>query len=154
MIDHIGVGVSDFAASKLFYRKALGAIGYQLVLEVDAALSDSGMPGAGFGVPAKPDFWIGGVRPTYRQFTWRFESPVGRRSMPFIGRRSRPAGVTTVHPVCGRTITPVTTAPSCSIRTDTTSRRSASRPPEAAGRGRTITGQAGPNAIAPRATRD
>jgi catechol 2,3-dioxygenase-like lactoylglutathione lyase family enzyme len=59
MIDHLGVGVSDFAASKVFYRKALGAIGYELLLEVDAAVTDSGMPGAGFGVPPKPDFWIG-----------------------------------------------------------------------------------------------
>jgi len=57
MIDHIGVGVSDFGASKAFYRQALGAIGYQLVLEVGAALTGS-VDFAGFGVPPKPDFWI------------------------------------------------------------------------------------------------
>ena len=62
MIDHTGVGVSDFAASKAFYRKALEPIGYELLLEVPAALTGSGAA-AGFGVSPKPDFWIGGGKP-------------------------------------------------------------------------------------------
>ena len=71
MIDHIGVGVSDFAASKAFYCKALGTIGYELVLEVGAELTGSA-DFAGFGVPPKPDFWIGsgkaGVPPIHVAF--------------------------------------------------------------------------------------
>ncbi len=51
MIDHTGVAVSDIARSKAFYRAALAPLGYQVIMEFDAA--------AGFGIPPKPDFWIG-----------------------------------------------------------------------------------------------
>jgi catechol 2,3-dioxygenase-like lactoylglutathione lyase family enzyme len=59
MIDHIGIGVSDLAVSKAFYRKALQPLGYELLLEVAAELTGDS-PAAGFGVPPKPDFWISG----------------------------------------------------------------------------------------------
>jgi catechol 2,3-dioxygenase-like lactoylglutathione lyase family enzyme len=59
MIDHIGIGVSDLAASTAFYRKALQPLGYELLLEVPAELTGSSAV-AGFGVAPKPDFWIGG----------------------------------------------------------------------------------------------
>jgi catechol 2,3-dioxygenase-like lactoylglutathione lyase family enzyme len=62
MIDHLGVGVSDFAASKAFYAQALQPIGYQLLLEF-AAVGAEGHATAGFGAPPKPDFWIGGGKP-------------------------------------------------------------------------------------------
>jgi catechol 2,3-dioxygenase-like lactoylglutathione lyase family enzyme len=61
MIDHTGVSVSDFAVSKAFYSKALKAIGYELVYDLSAELTGHGAA-AGFGVPPKPDFWIGGGR--------------------------------------------------------------------------------------------
>ncbi len=51
MIDHTGVAVSDVAKSKAFYRAALEPLRYALIMEFDDA--------AGFGVPPKPDFWIG-----------------------------------------------------------------------------------------------
>ena len=51
MIDHTGVGVTDIAKSKAFYRAALAPLGYEVVMEWEQ--------GAGFGVPPKPDFWIG-----------------------------------------------------------------------------------------------
>ncbi|WP_218509770.1 VOC family protein [Variovorax sp. dw_308] len=57
MIDHTGLGVSDFARSKAFYTQALAPIGYALLMEVPAALSGHG-DNAGFGVAPKPDFWI------------------------------------------------------------------------------------------------
>ncbi len=58
MIDHTGVGVSDFERSKKFYEKALAPLGYVLIMEVPAP--DTGtIFAAGFGVPPKPDFWIG-----------------------------------------------------------------------------------------------
>jgi catechol 2,3-dioxygenase-like lactoylglutathione lyase family enzyme len=57
MIDHTGVTVSDFARSKAFYAAALGAIGYQKLLELGPEITQSAAV-AGFGEPPKPDFWI------------------------------------------------------------------------------------------------
>jgi catechol 2,3-dioxygenase-like lactoylglutathione lyase family enzyme len=51
MIDHTGVTVSNVTRSKVFYRAALAPLGYELLLEFEQF--------AGFGVPPKPDFWIG-----------------------------------------------------------------------------------------------
>jgi catechol 2,3-dioxygenase-like lactoylglutathione lyase family enzyme len=62
MIDHTGVNVSNFSASRAFYTKALAPIGYALLLEVPAALT-GGNDAAGFGVAPKPDFWIAGGIP-------------------------------------------------------------------------------------------
>ena len=55
MIDHAAVAVSDVAKSKAFYRAALGPLGYAVIMEFDDAV--------GFGVPPKPDFWIGKADP-------------------------------------------------------------------------------------------
>lgn len=55
MIDHAGVAVSDIAASKAFYRAALAPLGYSMIMEWEQY--------AGFGVPPKPDFWIGEGEP-------------------------------------------------------------------------------------------
>ena len=60
MIDHIGFPVSDYARSKAFYLKALAPLGYALVKEIGADLTEAGSPAAGFGQNGKPDFWIGG----------------------------------------------------------------------------------------------
>jgi catechol 2,3-dioxygenase-like lactoylglutathione lyase family enzyme len=62
MIDHIGIGVSDYAVSKAFYSQALRPIGYELLLEVPAEVTGNRAQ-AGFGVAPKPDFWIGAGRP-------------------------------------------------------------------------------------------
>jgi catechol 2,3-dioxygenase-like lactoylglutathione lyase family enzyme len=62
MIDHAGVSVSDFSASKDFYRAALEPLGYQVLMEVSAELTGHG-DAAGFGIAPKPDFWIGGGNP-------------------------------------------------------------------------------------------
>jgi catechol 2,3-dioxygenase-like lactoylglutathione lyase family enzyme len=58
MIDHTGVTVSDFQRSKKFYQAALAPLGYAVVMELDPN-ETGGYEGAGFGVPPKPDFWIG-----------------------------------------------------------------------------------------------
>ena len=55
MIDHTGLNVGDVASSKRFYRAALGPLGYALIMEWEQY--------AGFGVPPKPDFWIGQGKP-------------------------------------------------------------------------------------------
>jgi catechol 2,3-dioxygenase-like lactoylglutathione lyase family enzyme len=58
MIDHIGFAVSDYARAKAFYEKALGPLGYTLIMEVQQDANDA--KAAGFGISGKPDFWIGG----------------------------------------------------------------------------------------------
>jgi catechol 2,3-dioxygenase-like lactoylglutathione lyase family enzyme len=60
MIDHVGFPVSDYAKSKAFYAQALAPLGYSLVMEVGADVTESRAPAAGFGAASKPDFWIGG----------------------------------------------------------------------------------------------
>jgi catechol 2,3-dioxygenase-like lactoylglutathione lyase family enzyme len=51
MIDHVGLGVSDFERSKGFYTRALEPLGITLLMEP--------VPGsAGFGSGQKPYFWI------------------------------------------------------------------------------------------------
>ena len=58
MLDHVGIGISDFARSKAFYDKALAPLGIGLVMEVTAEqMGDH--PAAGFGSQGKPYFWFG-----------------------------------------------------------------------------------------------
>jgi catechol 2,3-dioxygenase-like lactoylglutathione lyase family enzyme len=63
MIDHTGVVVRDFAASKAFYSTALSAIGLSLLMEFPASVTGS-VDVAGFGAPDKmaqgvsPEFWL------------------------------------------------------------------------------------------------
>jgi catechol 2,3-dioxygenase-like lactoylglutathione lyase family enzyme len=59
MIDHMSLGVSDLAASKTFYRKALEPLGYELLFDLPPEVT-GGSAAAGFGVAPKPSFWIGG----------------------------------------------------------------------------------------------
>lgn len=47
MIDHIGISVSDYARSKVFYTAVLAPLGYGLMMEVEGW--------AGFGAD-KPEF--------------------------------------------------------------------------------------------------
>lgn len=60
MIDHMGFAVSDYERAKTFYAKVLAPLGYELIMEIPAAVNPSGAPAAGFGENGKPDFWIGG----------------------------------------------------------------------------------------------
>lgn len=57
MIDHTGVVVSDFEASKRFYQQALGAIGMTKLMEFATSITGH-TDVAGFGPPSKPEFWI------------------------------------------------------------------------------------------------
>jgi catechol 2,3-dioxygenase-like lactoylglutathione lyase family enzyme len=51
VIDHIGLEVSDVAASKAFYDRALEPLGISVVMKwQDKAF--------GYGIVDKPDFWI------------------------------------------------------------------------------------------------
>jgi catechol 2,3-dioxygenase-like lactoylglutathione lyase family enzyme len=58
MLDHVGIPVSDYAKSKAFYLTVLSALGYDLIMEVSSE-ETGGQNHAGFGLGAKPQFWIG-----------------------------------------------------------------------------------------------
>ncbi len=58
MLDHIGIKVSDFARSKLFYRRTLAPLQMTLLADLSSAVTGSHET-AGFGVAPKPEFWIG-----------------------------------------------------------------------------------------------
>ena len=52
MLDHVGIGVSDYQLSKEFYEAALAPLDYQVVMEI-------GEIACGFGTQGKAFFWIG-----------------------------------------------------------------------------------------------
>ena len=83
MIDHIGVTVSDFNRSKQFYRAALAAVNFELLLEFPAAVTGH-TDVAGFGEAPKAEFWIAGARPTFPPCTLLLGSQAWRSSMLFI----------------------------------------------------------------------
>lgn len=58
MIDHLGIGATDFAASRRFYEAALAPLGITVMMEVTPDQS-GGYHGVGFGAEGKPFFWLG-----------------------------------------------------------------------------------------------
>lgn len=58
MLDHIGLPVRDFAASKAFYSAALAPLGICLLMEKTFDIDGGGDGYAGFGRD-RPQFWIG-----------------------------------------------------------------------------------------------
>jgi catechol 2,3-dioxygenase-like lactoylglutathione lyase family enzyme len=59
ILDHLGLGVSDYARAKSFYSAALAPLGISLVMEVGPEASEGGVWACGFGRNGKPEFWIG-----------------------------------------------------------------------------------------------
>jgi catechol 2,3-dioxygenase-like lactoylglutathione lyase family enzyme len=63
MIDHLSIKVSDYEQSKNFYVRALGPLGYSVIME----LSQEQIPHlpspkiCGLGEQGKPDFWLAGA---------------------------------------------------------------------------------------------
>ncbi len=51
IIDHIGISVSDYEASKVFFSHALAPLGIELIMETHGW--------AGYGAHGKPEFWLG-----------------------------------------------------------------------------------------------
>lgn len=51
MLDHLSIQCADVAASAAFYDAVLGRLGCGRVMDFGEAI--------GFGVPPKPEFWIG-----------------------------------------------------------------------------------------------
>jgi catechol 2,3-dioxygenase-like lactoylglutathione lyase family enzyme len=56
MFDHLGVPVSNYAAAKEFYLKALAPLGVRMLMEIPREHTD-GKGVSGFGVE-QPRFWI------------------------------------------------------------------------------------------------
>jgi catechol 2,3-dioxygenase-like lactoylglutathione lyase family enzyme len=52
MIDHVIIRVGDYKKSRQFYEKALGALGYGVVMDF------GGENGVGLGIGGKPEFFI------------------------------------------------------------------------------------------------
>jgi catechol 2,3-dioxygenase-like lactoylglutathione lyase family enzyme len=51
MLDHVGIGVGDYARSKAFYEAALAPLGFTIVMEF-AGIA------CGLGTESKPWFWV------------------------------------------------------------------------------------------------
>jgi catechol 2,3-dioxygenase-like lactoylglutathione lyase family enzyme len=66
MLDHLNIGVSDLAASRAFYERALAPLGYAVLMDRPY--------GVGLGADGKPDFWISD-RPTSAPLHVAFAGP-------------------------------------------------------------------------------
>ena len=64
MIDHTAVNVTDLAAAKDFYLKALEPLGYSLVFEVEGFLGFGDGPAPSFGVVQRGP--VGGAHVAFR----------------------------------------------------------------------------------------
>jgi catechol 2,3-dioxygenase-like lactoylglutathione lyase family enzyme len=51
VLDHVGIGVSDYPRSKAFYAAALAPLGYEVLMEL-------GDFACGMGREGKPWFWV------------------------------------------------------------------------------------------------
>jgi catechol 2,3-dioxygenase-like lactoylglutathione lyase family enzyme len=58
IVDHLGLNVTDYGRSKIFYQAALAPLGIELVMEFGSA--------GGFGRGRKPEFWIGAGKSTFQ----------------------------------------------------------------------------------------
>jgi catechol 2,3-dioxygenase-like lactoylglutathione lyase family enzyme len=128
MIDHAAVNVTDLEAGKRFYGEALKPLGYSLLFEMGDFL--------GFGENEMPNFGV--VR----------RDPVGgghvafsasdRGSVDAFYEAAVAAGGQDNGPRASvRTTTRTTTRPMSTTPTATTSRRSATRPPDGSATSRT-----------------
>ena len=58
MLDHLGIGVRDLAASRAFYEAALAPLGFGVVMEGEQYVA--------FGPTARPIFFLGAREPSSR----------------------------------------------------------------------------------------
>jgi len=62
MLDHIGLGVSDFERAKAFYQTALAPLEISIIMEFSSGEATADAY-CGFGKDDKPFFWIGAGQP-------------------------------------------------------------------------------------------
>ena len=68
MLDHLGFGVSDIAASKHFFVAALAPLGVTVVMDIEQ--------GVGLGKNGKPSLWLAPA-----------DGPIGRMHVAFTAAR-------------------------------------------------------------------
>ncbi len=73
-IDHIGIGVSDYARAKAFYLAALAPLRMTMVMELPKEVT-GGIQTGGIGADGKPFFWISASgKATHLHIAFRAES--------------------------------------------------------------------------------
>ena len=127
MIDHTGITVTDFEASKAFYDKAMAPLGASLLMMVPPEYT-GGVKVGGYGRD-QPAFWLhegsgSQDRPAHRLH--RAQPRRGRRLLRGGDRRRR-QGQWRAGPAAALS-SRTTTAPSSSIPTATISKPSATQP--------------------------
>jgi predicted lactoylglutathione lyase len=71
MLDHIGLTVTNFENSKQFYKSALSAINYKILMEYTFdQTGTSNFVGFGNGGSAIPDFWLSSININKPQSTY------------------------------------------------------------------------------------
>jgi catechol 2,3-dioxygenase-like lactoylglutathione lyase family enzyme len=60
IIDHAGIGYSDYRRALRFYELALAPLSITLTMEITREQTGGAYEGAGFGRNGKPSFWIHG----------------------------------------------------------------------------------------------
>jgi hypothetical protein len=122
MFDHVKFGVSDYAASKAFFLKALEPLGVAVVSE--------GPPTYGVELSPRVRLHCACTKPrrSRRIFTWRSRPRIASKSKLSIARLWRRAAKTMVRLVCARTTTRTTTQLLSLVRTGTTSKWFATNP--------------------------
>lgn len=58
MIDHLGISVSDYPKSKVFYQTVLATLGHECIMEITPAMTGGDSHHCGFGSNKKPSFWL------------------------------------------------------------------------------------------------
>lgn len=98
MFDHVKFGVSDYAASKAFYMKALAPLGVTEVTELSRFTNPTATLRCACSRRTRNP----------RTFIWPSWLRIASKCKPFIARRWRRAARTTAHRVCARNTTETT----------------------------------------------
>ena len=89
MLDHLGIQCADLAASAAFYDTVLPTIGAERMMDFGEAI--------GYGVPPKPDFWIGTkTGDGFRESHIAFEAP-DRAAVRAFFEAAKAAGAEVLH---------------------------------------------------------
>lgn len=74
MIDHMGISVSNIPASRLFYLKVLGALGYDLVRDTPTSISFGGPTDNGQSTDPGGEFWLSQGQPVTARVHFAFRA--------------------------------------------------------------------------------
>jgi catechol 2,3-dioxygenase-like lactoylglutathione lyase family enzyme len=90
MLDHLSIQCTDVAASAAFYDAVLSPLGGARILDFGEVI--------GYGVPPKPDFWLGAhnTGEGFRESHIAFEAP-SRDAVDAFFRAATDAGAEVLH---------------------------------------------------------